>query len=162
MKIGVIIIFNNDKLLADSDFLIGQIKQLDAVELCFVDNNTKDNTLYLLEEIKDECQQNVSVIQIKKNISLDGAMRAGARYMVNEFNLKHIGFINVNDLVKEDLKLNNVLQSISNNNKSIINYNIKSIENQSMKKTLFKSVFSLIEYLKQININNSNLNASSL
>jgi len=162
MSIGIIMIFNNNETQIEKHFFIKQINALNTIELCLVDNNSKDKTLQLLQEIKEACSSMVSVVEIKKYSSEDAAKRAGARYMFNQFNLKHIGFVNVNSKSNKGETLNILLERILKNKKLIIDTNIKVIENQDVKQTLFKSIFSVREYLKKIktNTNFNNLSPS--
>lgn len=93
MKIGVIIIFKNNYDAIDKDFIIHQINASKRIEFCLVDNDSEDNTIAQLNDIKEICTTKVSVLEIKKWPSEVTAKRAGARYMFNQFNLKHIGFL---------------------------------------------------------------------
>lgn len=162
MKIGLIIIFHHNETQIDKGFFIEKINQSEAIELCLVDNNSKDYTLNMLKEIKEACSNCVSVVEIKKKVSEGAAKRAGARYMFNQFNLKHIGFINANAIEKQRENLNMVVESFFTNKNSLIDFNLIAIEEKDMKQTFFKSVFSVVEYLKQIktNTNFNNLNPS--
>ncbi|WP_179375169.1 glycosyltransferase [Winogradskyella wichelsiae] len=150
MKIGIIIIFHNNELDIDKSFFIDQIKSSEHIELCLVDNESKDETISFLEDIKEVCPTKVSVIEIKRNVSEIAATKAGARYMFNEFNLKHIGYINANALKQKGLTLNTLIKSFCIHKDLIIDFNLNKIKNQEIKKTFFKSVFSVVEYLQNI------------
>ncbi|MBT8260835.1 MAG: family 2 glycosyl transferase [Bacteroidia bacterium] len=150
MKIGIIIIFNNNEKDIDTDFFIKQIEQSFNLELCFVNNDSNDNTQLLLNEIKENCS-NVSVVNIKKNTSDVSAVRAGARFMFSQFNLKHIGYVNTNVLENKTNKLNSLIKTITKNQDSIIKHNIEVLKKQDVKPTLYQSLFSVVEYLKSLN-----------
>ena len=150
MKIGIIIIFHNNEADIDTLFFINQIKASEHIEFCFVDNESKDATLPLLEDIKDACATNVSLIEIKRNISETAANRAGARYMFNEFNLKHIGFLNTTAVKDQGVELNALIESFCHHKDKIIDFNLHKIKTQEVKKTLFKRVFSVLDYLNYI------------
>ncbi|WP_179352118.1 glycosyltransferase [Winogradskyella vidalii] len=150
MRIGIIIIFHNNETDIDTTFFIEQIKASEYIDLCFVDNESKDATISVLEDIKEACPTKVSVIEIKRSVSEIAATKAGARYMFNEFNLKHIGYINVNALKPEEQTLNALIKSFCTHKDGIIDFNLKTIKDQEIKKTLFKSVFSVVEYLQHI------------
>ncbi|NRD19214.1 glycosyltransferase [Winogradskyella eckloniae] len=160
MKLGIIIIFYNNGAQIDKKFFREYIKSNHNVELCLVDNNSSDNTLSQLEEIKEWSLSRVSVIEIKKKTTENAAKKAGARYMFNQFNLKHIGFISVNTIYKNGDSLNSVVQSVCENYESIIDENLKTIAKQDIKQTLFKSIFSVVEYLKIIK-SKTNINSLS-
>ena len=152
MKLGIIIIFHNNETEIDKAFFIKQIQLSETIELCLVDNESKDGTLNVLNDIKEACATQVSVIEIKKKASEEAAKRAGARYMFNQFNLKHIGFINATNFIVEDSEhLNVIIEKFYKNKEAIIKFNRLTIEQQEVKQTLFKRIFSVVDYLKKIN-----------
>jgi hypothetical protein len=155
-------IFHNNEAQIDKDFLVEQINASETIELCFVDNDSRDKTLTLLQDIKEACASHVSIVEIKKNTSEDAAKRAGARFMFNQFNLKHIGFLNVTELHEKGQQLSTIIENLFLNKVALIDLNLKTIEQQDIKQTLFKSIFSLVDYLKNINTTHTinNLNPS--
>jgi len=92
MKTGIIIIFHNYAEEIDKDFFKEHISKADDVEICLVNNNSNDSTYQLLKEIGEKCK-NVSVVNINKFKTDNSAIRAGVRYLVNQFNLREIGYI---------------------------------------------------------------------
>ena len=44
MKIGIIILFRNNEKEIDKDFLIKYSRKIKRIELCFVNNESKDST----------------------------------------------------------------------------------------------------------------------
>ncbi|WP_290470252.1 glycosyltransferase [Lacinutrix sp. MedPE-SW] len=88
MKIGIIIIFHNNEDDIDTKYFIDKISQTKHLELCFVNNESRDSTYQLLEEIKYQCS-NVSIVNIKKFKSDVSAVRAGARYMFSQYDLEN-------------------------------------------------------------------------
>ena len=146
MKIGIIIIFHNNEKQIDPTFLIEQIKQTINLELCFVNNASKDHTYDLLMDIKYACD-NVSVVNVRKFKSDISAVKAGARFMFSEFNLKHIGYASTNLLNIKHHGLNGLINVISENQDAILNYNVNTLKKRQ---TLFQSVFSIVDYLKKI------------
>ena len=157
MKIGIIIIFYNNEKDIDTQFFIEQLKQSTNLELCLVNNNSKDKTYQLLNEIKESCL-NVSVVNIKKFKSDESAVRAGARFMFNQFDLNHLGYVSTNLLNLKNHGLNGLIQAISENQDVILKYNIETLERQDIKLTLFQTLFSVIEYLTKINLKNEFVN----
>lgn len=149
MELGIVIIFYNNEEQIEKHFFIKQINASETVEFCLVDNDSKDKTLRLLQEIKQACPSQVSIVEIKKNISKNLAVKAGVRYMFNHFDLKHIGFVNINSIYQKEEHLNSLIESICENLEYIIDYNKKVIEKRQMQKTLFNSVFSVADYLEK-------------
>ncbi|RED46745.1 hypothetical protein DFQ10_101518 [Winogradskyella eximia] len=154
MKTGIIIIFHNNEKEMDTDYFIEQIQQTRNLELCLVNNDSKDNTYGLLRDVKDECD-NVSVVNVRKFKSDMAAVKAGARYMFSEFDLKHLGYVSTNMLNIKYHGLNGLIEVITENQDAILNYKIKTLKK---KQTLFQSLFSLLDYLKKIRENNTFIN----
>lgn len=148
MRTGIIIIFHNNEKEIDTTYFINQIKQTSNLELCLVNNDSKDDTYKLLKEVKDACK-NVSVVDIKKFKSNTSAIRSGARFMFNRFDLKHLGYVSANSLKIKHYGLIALIKVIVENQELIVNYNVKSLKK---KQTLFQSLFSVIDYLKNIKI----------
>ncbi|MBU2921990.1 glycosyltransferase [Winogradskyella psychrotolerans] len=154
MKTGIIIIFHNNEKEMDTAYFIEQIKQTSNLELCLVNNDSKDNTYDLLKDIKDECN-NVSIVNVRKFKSDIAAVKAGARFMFSEFDLKHLGYVSINMLNIKYHGLNGLIEVITENQDAILNYKIKTLKK---KQTLFQSLFSLLDYLKKLTENNHFIN----
>ncbi|MGB0980470.1 MAG: glycosyltransferase [Winogradskyella sp.] len=152
MKLGIIIIFHNNEALINKQLFIEKINQSKSIELCLVDNNSTDKTLQLLTSIKEECSSNISVVEIKKHTSKDVAKRAGARFMFNQFNLKHIGFINADSTYQDEKHLSELIKQVYSNKDIIIDYNAKTISTYNIKPTLFKCIFSVVDYITKLKI----------
>ncbi|AXO80413.1 glycosyltransferase [Olleya aquimaris] len=161
MKIGVIIIFHNNENDIDTDCFIQQIQKTPNLELCLVNNNSKDNTYKILDQIK-QCCNNVSVVNINKFKSDVSAVRAGARFMASQHDLEHLGYATANLLNKNEHGLNGLIKAISKNQDLILDFNIENLKKRDIKLTLFKSLFSIIDYLKKLNVNDQFVNLQSL
>lgn len=120
MKIGIIIIFNNYEKEMDKFFLIHYLKKIYDIELCFVNNNSKDDTYIILKEIKKACN-NVSIVNIKSSKSNISAIRAGARYLISQNRLDYLGYVNTN-LLDPKIGLNNVIKEIGKKQEAIMNF----------------------------------------
>ncbi|AUC82544.1 glycosyltransferase [Lacinutrix sp. Bg11-31] len=153
MKTGIIIIFHNNEKDIDINVFIEQIKQTSNLELCLVNNDSRDNTFQLLKEIK-EASSNVSVVNVKKIKSDVSAVRAGARFMSNQFNLIHLGYVAVNSLNTNKHGLNGLIKAIAENQEVLLDYNLEILKRKNIKLTLFQSLFSIIDYLKKLKVKN--------
>lgn len=152
MRIGIIIVFHNDEKNIDTGFFIKHLKQAKNAELCLVNNASRDNTSQKLKEIKESSSlTNISIVNIKKFKSNISAVRSGARFMFNQFDLNHIGFISTN-MLNKNIDINRLVKAISKNQNDILNYNIKILEKKEMKQTMFQSVFSITECLEKLKI----------
>jgi hypothetical protein len=146
MKAGIIIIFQNCEKEIDKYFFIEHLTNLKEIKLCLVNNSSKDNTYHVLKEISEACK-NVSVVNIKKIKSQISAVRAGARYMFNQFNITQLSY--VLNLLQYDL--NDFVECISHNQEVIVNYHLYKSGNET-KQTLFRGLYSAKDYLEELNI----------
>ena len=162
MKTGIIIIFHNNEKHIDTDVFINQFRQSQDIQFCLVNNASKDNTLEVLQEIKDAKLPNVSVVDIRKFKSDVSAVRAGARFMFSQFNLKHLGYVSTNLLNIKYQGLNGLVRAISENHEVIVDYNVENLKERGIKLTLFQSLFSVVEYLKKLNVKNKFVNRQYL
>lgn len=144
MKTGIIITFHNNEKEIDKHFFIQNTEHLKNIEICLVNNNSQDNTYNILKEISESCS-NVSVVNIKKHKTEISAVRAGARYMVNQFNLKEIGYINANMLKSGQKELNKVIRVIVDFQDEIFDYKTQVSQQKKIKQSLIQNVFSLLE-----------------
>ncbi|GAA4811360.1 glycosyltransferase [Litoribaculum gwangyangense] len=147
MKTGIIIIFHNYEEEIDMNFFSDYINKAKNIEMCLVNNCSKDNTYEVLKEISEYCN-NVSVLNINKFKTDDSAVRAGARYLVNQFNLKEIGFINTNILKSNQKELIKVLRAIIDNRDEIFKHKNQVNQQKKIKQSMPQNVFSILECMK--------------
>lgn len=152
MKIGIIIICYNNENDIDIDQCAKYLNELKDIEICLVNNDSKDNTYNLLEELKEHCV-NVSILDIKRFKSDNSAVRAGARFMSNQFSLKYLGYVNSNSLFKyHSIVL--LFKAIRDNQVDILNYNQSFLNKKGIRLTMFQSLFPVMDYLEKMNIEN--------
>jgi len=162
MNIGIIIIFHNNSRDISPKVFIENIKSTEHIKMCFVDNESKDETFEKLSEIKESCPDKVSIVQIKKKVNRESAKRAGARFMFNDYDLKHIGFIDTNVLVEHNYNINEIVKSLCIKRDEIIAFDKANRRKQHIKSTLFKSIFSILDYFKSQDSNRNNIQQSIL
>lgn len=146
MKLGIIVIFRNNLDDIEVKSLTESIKSNQNVKFCLVDNESFDDTVDALFEIKENCA-NVSIVEIKRQVNNKASKRAGARFMFNNYNLKHIGFVEVNTLKSKHINLVEFIKLISEDYESIIEYDKYLRSKYLIKPTLFNSVFPLMNYI---------------
>jgi hypothetical protein len=151
MNTAIIITFHNYEKEININAFANYCNKAKSIEFCFVNNDSKDGTNSLLKEIKEQCD-NVSIVNIKKFKSDMSAVRSGARYMFNQFELNHLGYVNANLLNKQNQGLNFVIKTISENQEAIVKYDNKTFKKHSRRKTLFQKLFSVVEYLTKIEL----------
>jgi len=152
MKLGIIIICHNNENDIDISQCVKYLNKIKDIEICLVNNNSKDNTYDVLKEIKEYCE-NVSIVNIKKFKSDNSAVKAGARFMSSQFNLKYLGYVNTN-MIHEYQDLSLLVKSIRDNQIDISNYNQNISNKKGIKLTMFQSLFPVMDYLAKINIKN--------
>jgi len=150
MEIGIIIIFRNNEKDISKDLFSEKINDSQNIKLCLVNNCSQDKTYQVLKKIKEECESNVSIVDIKKIVSESSAKRAGARYMFNRFELNHMGYINTNSIDPTNDGLYHLIENICDHQKEILEYNIDTLKKKEIRQTKFQSLFPVIEYLKSI------------
>lgn len=160
MKLGIIIICNNNENDIDICNCVKYLNNVKNMEICLVNNNSTDNTYDVLREIKENCE-NVSIVNIKKRKSDNSAVKAGARFMSSQFNIKHLGFINTN-MIRKYQNLSLLIKTIQDHQIDILEYNNRISNEKSMKQTMFQSLFSIVDYLSKINDKNEYNEMNSL
>jgi len=146
MKVGIIIVFNSIENSSFKEELINTINSLCDVSFCLVNNERNEKTDCYLNDISDRCE-NTSVINIRRSKSVNSAIRAGARFMFNHYNLKHLGYIN--DLTSNELI--EVIRSFKSNQHKIIDLVVNAQREKVVKQTLFQSLFSVANYIDKLN-----------
>lgn len=148
MNVGLIIVINtfeNDLLKA---YFITSINELTDCKICFVCNSSSDHVFEVLTEIA-EYAENAFVVNARKKKSNTASIRAGARYLGSQFNLKSIGFI-VDD---DELELLEVLKAYCKHRHAIVSLNQIELSNKSTKQTFYQRLFPVTEYLTKITSN---------
>ncbi len=145
MKIGVIIIFNNNEKDINVTEVIHALSNTKHISFCFVNNCSTDNTLNVLQELKEE-SNNVTVIDIKKLKSTAAAVKAGARFMFSNFDIKNIGYAVSSEIAPNSLT--DFIENVNLQQKQIVEQNKVALKKAEIKPTLFQSIFAIDLYLK--------------
>lgn len=135
MKKGIIILFSDDENKINKDQFTNLFNQKD-IKLCLVNNGSKDNTLEVLESVKDELEpSSISIIDIKKDKGTNAAVKAGARYLHSSGDLKCIMYFKSNMLTYfEDVKAQfEILKKIENR----FNDRLSQAKNRKNAKNIF-------------------------
>jgi glycosyltransferase involved in cell wall biosynthesis len=149
MKLGIIIICHNIENDIDIRSCIKYLNNLKDIEVCLVNNNSKDKTYTALKMIKEGCIH-VSIVNIKKLKSDSSAVKAGARFMSNKFNISNLGFVN-SSAVKEYESLSVLIRTIDDSQIDISIFKNELSNKKEIKRTLFQSLFSVMDFLTKIN-----------
>ena len=136
MKIGVIIVFNNNALEIERGLFDSLFNLRSEVKLCLINNGSRDDTLDKLEMLIDTSGLNCTLIDIKQDKGINFAIKAGARYFFNQNKLKYFGYSTTSDLkVSEDLFY--LMNEIENFVKTMINFRADKVENTNRMKPVF-------------------------
>lgn len=160
MKTGIIIICHNNEFDINNEDCIKYLNEVADIEFCLVNNNSADNTLEVLKDLSENCK-NVSVVNVNSHKSSTSAVRAGARFMFNEYNLKQLGFITTKTLNSYE-NFGILINIIRENQHTICNYNKCFSETTEIKLTLFQRLFPVMDYLEINSNENSAVNRKRL
>ncbi len=142
MKKGIVILFHDNASDVDKDYFTKKMDYAKNLQICLVDNNSKDETYQVLSEIAEDCE-NVSIVNVKKHKTDISAARAGVRFLSNKYNLSEIAYICYDLLPSNQRGLDEFFKLLIENQHSSLNPKFNYVENGKSKKTLFQSLFSL-------------------
>ena len=115
MKVGLIIVFDSSDHVPIKFSISETLSKMEGVLFCLVNNNCSELFGSQLDELAEE-HDYVNVIHIKKRKPNLWAVRAGSRYLKNNFNLKFLAYIA--DLKGEELV--NAIEIFANDHKQLI------------------------------------------
>ena len=145
MYVGLIVVINTLKSEAHKLSLTSSINNMNDVKVCLVCSSNDVQVYETLTEIADQCS-NTNVVNAKMKKTSLASIRAGARFLQNEFSLKYIGYIAELD----HIKVLSVLEKFVDYQETIIALNKREKNNKNVKPTFYQSLFSISEYLEKI------------
>lgn len=151
MKIGVIIVFYNNENKINRDMFNDLSTIKNDIQLCLVNNGSNDATLNLLEELTEISGLQSTILDVKQNKGNNAAIKAGARYLLNQNKSTHVGYIQM-DMLNDIKDLNMLFEAFIINKDQIVQHNIKTIKRGQVKRIIFKNVFCILEYFSMLNI----------
>ena len=143
MKTGIIIPCYNEENRLNVQAFVNFIQSNDDYHLCFVNDGSKDNTLKVLDQIKEQRITKVSIVDIKKNSGKATAVRAGARYLFNRQDVDYIGFIDA-DLSTDFNDLKKLVTTMHGNKDLSIVYGSRGKGDGQIERNPFRKLFSRI------------------
>lgn len=145
MKVGIILIFEDNETLIDINSFMGRNEFPKFLEICMVDNSSKDNTLGKIKIIKSFYNNKAVIVQIKKRVSEKIAKRAGARYLRNKFNLEQIGFVTISKYCKTKTDFEKLLLNLQSIKDVIPNISLKLEKVEHSKSEMVELTFPIDE-----------------
>jgi len=144
MKTGIIIPCYNEEKRLNVQAFVDFIKSKENYHICFVNDGSKDNTLDVLNQIKEHDSEKISVIDMKKNGGKASAVRAGSRYLYNRNDIEFIGFIDA-DLSTDFNDFEDLVSTLSNNDNLSFVYGSRGAgNNDKIERNIFRKFFSKI------------------
>ncbi len=151
MKTALVIIFYDLEDQINKPLFLEIANDLRNIELCLVNNNSTDYTYYLLKDIKEDCK-NVSVINIKRKKSEANAVKAGARFMINEFDIKSIGYINANAIGGTFLTLDTLLRALRDHQDLLYEDQTYILKPYEKKHALMHKLYAITDRINELDL----------
>ena len=145
MYVGLIVVINGFENEALKSNYILSIKQLQDVKVCLVCNTSDDRVFEVLSEIVHHCK-NATLVNNKRIKSNTASVRAGARYLYSQYNLKYVGCI----VGVKNGKSLEILKSYTDHRQSLLEFIQKEKLTKKVKQTYFQSLISIPESLERI------------
>ena len=131
---------NNENEIKESQF--DTLLDKNVAKICFVNNASKDKTLEKLKSINNKAQNNITIIDVKKDKGIKAAIKAGARYLMNNHDLNSIIYLEF--YKNKDFKNLEYMLDVVFNMKNYIKL-LANTENRS----ILKNVYSFEEIIKE-------------
>ncbi|MGO4921251.1 response regulator [Maribacter spongiicola] len=117
--VGVVIpCYNEEERLSSEEFKDFAHKNL-GYHLCFVNDGSTDNTLSVLQKLKKENPDNISIYNCKQNAGKAEAVRLGILHLVKDQQLDYIGFLDA-DLSTDFRDFDDLVKTIESSDFKIV------------------------------------------
>ena len=117
--VGVVIpCYNEEERLLSDQFKEFAHKNL-GYHLCFVNDGSTDNTLTVLEKLKEDNPENISIYNCKQNGGKAEAVRQGILHLIKDAQLDYIGFLDA-DLSTDFRDFNDLVKTIESSDFKIV------------------------------------------
>ncbi|WP_299533091.1 response regulator [Ulvibacterium sp.] len=147
--VGVVIpCYNEEERLLSSEFKAFAHKNL-GYHLCFVNDGSTDNTLAVLEELKQANPTNISVYNCEKNGGKAEAVRQGMLHLIKDQQFDYVGFLDA-DLSTDFWDFDDLVKTIENSDFKIVSGSRISrmgadITKESARKIISKTINLIIQ-----------------
>lgn len=144
MKVGLIIVFDSSDHIPMKLSISETLNKMEGVLFCLVNNNCSELFGSQLDELAEE-HDYVNVIHIKKRKPNLWAVRAGSRYLKNNFNLKFLAYIA--DLKGEELV--NAIEIFANDHKQLMRDSMFNGFDKLVKQSFISKMFCVKTYYER-------------
>ncbi|TVZ08379.1 DNA-binding response OmpR family regulator [Cellulophaga sp. RHA_52] len=147
--VGVVIpCYNEADRLSSAEFKDFAQKNL-GYHLCFVNDGSTDNTLEVLEELRKESENTISVYNCKKNGGKAEAVRQGVLHLAKDSQFDYIGYLDA-DLSTDFRDFDELVKTIENSEYKIVSGSRISrmgadITKESARKIISKTINLIIQ-----------------
>jgi CheY-like chemotaxis protein len=117
--IGVVIPCYDEELRLLSDEFRSFVNSNLGYHLCFVNDGSKDNTLQVLEKLREGNEDHISIYDCEKNGGKAEAVRLGMLHLAKQEQFNYIGFLDA-DLSTDFEDFHDLVNTISNSNFKIV------------------------------------------
>lgn len=117
--IGVVIPCYDEELRLLSDEFRSFVGSNLGYHLCFVNDGSKDNTLQVLEKLREGNEDHISIYDCEKNGGKAEAVRLGMLHLAKQEQFNYIGFLDA-DLSTDFGDFHDLVNTISNSNFKIV------------------------------------------
>ncbi len=146
MKTGIIIPCYNEEKRLNQEAFISFIHENEDYHLCFVNDGSKDKTLDVLYNMKDQAPDSISVIDVKKNSGKATAVRAGARFLYSQSHISNIGFMDA-DLSTDFRDFKDLVKTLKQEDKLMVFGSRNSGGSSKIERDFMRNVLS--KFIKQ-------------
>lgn len=143
MKTGIIIPCYNEEKRLDQKAFIQFISDNPTYHLCFVNDGSKDNTLAVLQSMRNQAPHGISIVDVKKNVGKASAVRAGARYLYSRTEFAHIGFMDA-DLSTDFKDFKDLVNALKSDENLSVVFGSRNSGGNGIKRDRFRNVMSKV------------------
>ena len=143
MKTGIIIPCYNEEKRLDTDAFLTFIKENSDYHLCFVNDGSKDNTDAVLRGMKSQAPNDITIIDVKKNMGKATAVRAGARYLYNVPSIARVGFMDA-DLSTDFKDFKDLVKTLKSNENLSVVFGSRNSGGEGIERNALRGLFSKV------------------
>lgn len=143
MKTGIIIPCYNEEKRLDQDAFLKFIKENEDYHLCFVNDGSKDDTYAVLRAMKNQAPNDITIIDVKKNMGKATAVRAGARYLYNVPYISQVGFMDA-DLSTDFKDFKDLVKTLESNENLSVVFGSRNSGGDGIERNALRGLFSRV------------------
>lgn len=143
MKTGIIIPCYNEADRINQIAFLQFINQHDEYHLCFVNDGSKDETIKVLNRLKRNADDRISVVDVKRNGGKAAAVRAGARYLFTREDIEFVGFMDA-DLSTDFKDFKALVEKLKSEDRLVSVFGSRNLGNGNIQRKSDRGILSKI------------------